>query len=177
MFPMYRNKRQSAYKTHENNLVLGPRRRRDIEPHEGEANVDANAVAAAIEDMDEDDSYEAPAVPSKAQGPVKNDEDNVISEDKLAEQKLLPAVPKSKQNEANKSQVKQSEDEEKLINPVPNNSAAIAQDSSALSSSNENSMQNAFCNNMVLPLTKTVVDGVNYYNMSVSDKTHPEDRM
>ncbi|XP_073832072.1 protein GPR107 isoform X1 [Musca autumnalis] len=180
MFPMYRNKRQST-KLHEDNLFLGPRRRRrDLAPHDGEANADTNNDAAAAEDAaaaldgfdDDDDSYEPPSIPSKPQIPEKkNDDDNVISEDRLEEQKVLPEAAKNKDDNENVQSAPKSE--EKLIKekPVKNvpivSSNAAAQDN--VVASGENIMQqNAFCNNMVLPLTKTVVDGVNYYNMSFS---------
>lgn len=171
MFPMYRNKRQS--KLHEDNLILGPRRRRrDLAPHDGGANVDTNAAAAAdaavLEGFDDDDSYEAPSIPSKPQVPEKKDDDNVISEDRLDEEKVLPET----KNKDLKENLSASKTEEKLIKENPRDNVPIVAGNVAAQetviSSGENMMQqNAFCNNMVLPLAKTVVDGVNYYNMSV----------
>ncbi|XP_059221527.1 uncharacterized protein LOC131996095 [Stomoxys calcitrans] len=120
---MYRNKRQPAHKTHGDNLVLGPRRRRrDLAPHVGKANVDENAAAAGLDGLDEDDSYEVPIMPSKPQGPTKNDEDNAILEDRLDEHKLLPPVAQNKPGEESKSQPKVEEtipQEKQQINSVP----------------------------------------------------------
>ncbi|KAM7349519.1 protein GPR107 [Cochliomyia hominivorax] len=153
MFPMYRGKRQSrAHKT-ENRLVLGPRRRRDIAPHDGQANNGDNVPPVLINEdpnMDEDDSYEAPIAPSKASVVTKKiaDEPVVVGDNKVVEENVQP------------SEEKKTETQEKLLNPPSIQQAHEY-------SSNENS-QNPFCINFILPLTRTTVEGVNYYNMSFS---------
>lgn len=160
MFPMNRGKRQSAHKAHANNLILGPRRRRrDLEPHDGEANVDADAVAAAgaLDDLDEDDSYEAPIVPSKAQVPEKENEDNIMAENKMEQQNIVAESFQPKQDDEIKPQPKV---EQKEAFKSPNILPTTVQEYSV--------QENPFCMNFVLPLTKTVVKGVNNYNMSVS---------
>ncbi|XP_061395344.1 protein GPR107 [Musca vetustissima] len=173
MFPMYRNKRQS--KLHEDNLILGPRRRRrDLAPHDGEANVDTNAAAdagaAVVENFDDDDeSYEAPSIPSKPQVPEKKDEDNVISEDKLDEQKVMPETKTKDVKDNGVVAAAAPKREEKLIKPIGGGDVPNPAVKETVVASGENMMQqNAFCNNMALPLTKTTIDGVNYYNMSFS---------
>ena len=162
MFPMYRGKRQSKGHKTENTLVLGPRRRRDIAPHEGEANDDVPAVPLNEEPLIDDDSYEAPAVPSKPSIVAKKTEEKqVIGDNKEPDEKL-----NLKSDEVKKPEIKliaEKDSSEKLIYP-PTASNVQAQEYQA---SNEN-LQNPFCTNFILPLTRTKIDGLNYYNMSVS---------
>ncbi|TMW52137.1 hypothetical protein DOY81_002772 [Sarcophaga bullata] len=164
MFPMYRGKRQSKGHKTENTLVLGPRRRRrNIAPHEGEANNDnVPAVPLNEEPLLDDDSYEAPAVPSKPSAVAKKTvEKQVIGDNKETDEKL-----NMKSDEAKKAEFKlvaEKDSSEKLIYP-PTVSNVQAQEYPA---SNEN-LQNPFCTNFVLPLTRTKIDGLNYYNMSFS---------
>ncbi|XP_023295204.2 protein GPR107 [Lucilia cuprina] len=156
MFPMYRGKRQSKVHTTQNRLVLGPRRRRDVAPHEGEANGDNMPPVLLNEEqlMDDDDSYEAPAVPSKPTAAAKKvKEEHVIGENPVVEEKTQG------------SGEKKVESSEKSLNP-PTMPAAVMQQAQDYSS--KENVQNPFCKNLILPLTRTNVDGVNYYNMSFS---------
>lgn len=163
MFPMYRGKRQSKGHKTENTLVLGPRRRRDVEPHDGNANGDnVQAIPVNEEPLLDDDSYEAPVVPSKASVAMKKaEEKHVIGDNKETNEKLNSKSMETKKIENN--MVVEKDSSEKLLNP-PAASNVQAQEYAA---SNEN-LQNPFCTNFILPLTRTKVDGLNYYNMSVS---------
>lgn len=155
MFPMYRGKRQSKTHKTQNRLVLGPRRRRDLAPHEGQANAENEPPALMNEEpLDDDDSYEAPVVPSKAGIVEKSNKDEQVIGDTKAEDEKMPASGEKKTN------VEEKVVAEKSLNPP---TLPQAQEYS----SNENS-QNLFCNNFILPLTRTTEGGVNYYNMSVS---------
>lgn len=160
MFPMYRGKRQSKVHKTLNRLVLGPRRRRrELVPNEGEANAEnmSPVLLNAEQLMDDDDSYEAPVAPSKPSSIVKKtSEHQVVGENKEVEEKLDANVEK-------KAEV-QKETTENFLNP-PAMPAVVQQPQEY--ASNEY-LQNPFCNNFILPLTRTKVDGVNYYNMSVS---------
>lgn len=174
---MNRGKRQSAHHKTDNTLVLGPRRRRrDVAPHEGAANEEP----AADQPFDEeDDLYEAPAIPSKPQvAAAKVDEvTNTKEQGKvqlLSNEQLVNKNPAlNNANEKDKSIDKSLPLQSGLTSAAAALQSGVQQpqqqqqQQSHEINSNENS-DNPVCNNFVLPLAKTTIDGINYYNMSVS---------
>lgn len=162
MFPMYRGKRQSKLHHTQNRLVLGPRRRRrDVAPHEGEANAEKVPPVLINEEqiMDEEDSYEAPAVPSKPTAATKKTSEPVVA--------AAPAEKVENENKVVNKKPEQIEEPkvevEKSMNPPTVTAEVQAQEHASIEY-----VQNPIFNNFILPLTRTTVNGVNYYNMSVS---------
>uniref|UniRef100_A0A1A9X5J6 GOST seven transmembrane domain-containing protein n=1 Tax=Glossina brevipalpis TaxID=37001 RepID=A0A1A9X5J6_9MUSC len=157
MFPMYRGKRQSAHVV-DSTLFMEPRRRRKrhVEPIDSKhGNAAASTTGMILDDSSYDVSREsAKSQPSVGQQPKHNE----VAGNQGTEHKSVATFTENK-----KELTTSKETGVKVADYKP----TITMAAPDVVSSNDNT-PNAPCNNFKLPLTKTNINGINYYNMSFS---------
>ncbi|KAL9881142.1 protein GPR107 [Glossina fuscipes fuscipes] len=157
MFPMYRGKRQSAHVV-DSTLFMEPRRRRrrDLEPIDNKhGNVASFTTGVMLDDSSYDVSRESVKYQASAAQEMKYNEP---TNNQVIEHKSVAAAVVEDKKEFSTS---------KEIPVKVDSKPTITMAASDVVSFNENT-HNALCNNFKLPLTKTNINGINYYNMSFS---------
>lgn len=152
---MYRGKRQSAHVV-DSTLFMEPRRRRrrDLEPIESKhGNVASFTTGVMLDDSSYDVSRESPKYQASSVQQMKYNE---ATNNQVIEHKSVAAVAEDKK------EFSTSKDIPVKVDSKP----TITMAASDIVSFNENT-HSAPCNNFKLPLTKTNINGINYYNMSV----------